>query len=235
MAKPEPGRDPKMAERTNRLNVVFLLSSLGLLLIFVPHDLGRLRPRVEEVPDRVQQARGEAQTQEQRDAARAKVDAHQAQGARGPDRPGRERGRGTRAARCAKARAEARQGSTASGTASTRTSASPRPRSTWPATTTKRPPTRAAGAPRRPRRPHLDDLEKQWADYRIDREQVTAERDAAAEAVKALEKTRLDAEKKQKELYADRGSASTTSSARSSRASSRSSATCRSSTWRTRR
>ena len=33
-AKPEPGRDPQMAQRTRTLNVVFALSSLGLLLIF---------------------------------------------------------------------------------------------------------------------------------------------------------------------------------------------------------
>ena len=33
-AKPEPGRDPQMAERTQKLNLLFAASSLGLLLIF---------------------------------------------------------------------------------------------------------------------------------------------------------------------------------------------------------
>ena len=33
-AKPESGRDPQMAERTRQLNVVFALTSLGLLLTF---------------------------------------------------------------------------------------------------------------------------------------------------------------------------------------------------------
>ena len=32
MAKPEPGRDPQMAERTQKLNVLFAASSLLLLL-----------------------------------------------------------------------------------------------------------------------------------------------------------------------------------------------------------
>ncbi len=34
MAKPEPGRDPQMAARTQKLNVLFALTSLGLLLTF---------------------------------------------------------------------------------------------------------------------------------------------------------------------------------------------------------
>src|SRR5215813_3607314 len=34
MAKPEPGRDPQMAERTQKLNVVFALSSIALLVTF---------------------------------------------------------------------------------------------------------------------------------------------------------------------------------------------------------
>ena len=31
MAKPEPGRDPQMVARTQKLNVVFALSSIALL------------------------------------------------------------------------------------------------------------------------------------------------------------------------------------------------------------
>src|SRR5262249_25538359 len=34
MAKVEPGRDPGMARRTEKLNVVFALSSIGLLVAF---------------------------------------------------------------------------------------------------------------------------------------------------------------------------------------------------------
>src|SRR6185436_361322 len=33
MAKPEPGRDPQMAERTQVLNVAFALTSIALLLV----------------------------------------------------------------------------------------------------------------------------------------------------------------------------------------------------------
>ena len=32
--KNEPGRDPQMVERTQKLNVVFALTSLGLLVVF---------------------------------------------------------------------------------------------------------------------------------------------------------------------------------------------------------
>ena len=34
MAKVEPGRDPEMVQRTNTLNLVFALTSIGLLLAF---------------------------------------------------------------------------------------------------------------------------------------------------------------------------------------------------------
>src|SRR6266496_4018476 len=34
MAKIEPGRDPEMAQRTQKLNVVFALTSIGLLVAF---------------------------------------------------------------------------------------------------------------------------------------------------------------------------------------------------------
>ena len=34
MAKPEPGRDPQMAERTQRLNLLFALTSIAMLLAF---------------------------------------------------------------------------------------------------------------------------------------------------------------------------------------------------------
>jgi len=33
-SKPEPGRDPKMAERAQKLNVVFALTSIGMLIAF---------------------------------------------------------------------------------------------------------------------------------------------------------------------------------------------------------
>ena len=63
---------------------------------------------------------------------------------------------------------------------------------------------RARGQVERPakRKAHLDELEKQFEDYRLQLEAVLAERQAARDKVAALEKTKVDAEKAQAELFA---------------------------------
>src|SRR5438093_12360139 len=86
-SKPEPGRDPEMAGRTATLNVVFALTSIGLLLAFtymIWDDYNREwkqyqkrfnRLEVKLTQDQVQQALGKV------DAARRQhVQAQLAQG-----------------------------------------------------------------------------------------------------------------------------------------------------------
>jgi mono/diheme cytochrome c family protein len=199
-AKPEPGRDPSMADRTNQLNVVFLLSSLGLLLavswmIWADYNRGWKTYQIEF--NKLETA----QTREQRDAAGAKVDA--------PHRKELEeliaRGEAEVAARRAELAKAQKDLDKLNGE--------------WYGVDQNFRFTKAkidvsrynyeeaahagSGSAAR-KKAGLEALEGEWAGYRIALEKVTADRDAASDALKALEKTRLDAEKTQKELYTDR-------------------------------
>src|SRR6185295_2207479 len=51
---------------------------------------------------------------------------------------------------------------------------------------------------------HLDQLESRWRDLRLKLEEVKAREDAANAHLRDLEKTRLDAEAKQKELLGEK-------------------------------
>ena len=63
--------------------------------------------------------------------------------------------------------------------------------------------TRARGARTR-RRPHLADLEKQWGELKLKLEDVIARRDAARARRDELEKTSIEADKTEKEIYAEK-------------------------------
>ena len=133
-------------------------------------DLGRLRPRVEEVPDRVQQARGQARPRSRsQDGARARWTPAGAKAARGRRSPGaRQEIDGARAPRSRRPRRRLDKAQRRVVRASTRTSASRRPRSTWRATSTRRRPTRSTQTRptkrRRARRPR----EAVGASYRLE-------------------------------------------------------------------
>jgi cytochrome c2 len=96
MAKPEPGRDPQMAERTQVLNVVFALTSIALLLVlswmiwadydrewkqyqtkFTQLDVARAQKQVDAVASKVDAAK-KAKLEAERAKAQQELAAHRA-------------------------------------------------------------------------------------------------------------------------------------------------------------
>jgi cytochrome c2 len=200
MAKNEPGRDPEMVGRTGRLNVVFALTSIGLLLalsimVWVDYDRPWKKYQTEfatletkRTEDQIQQSTNkvDAARKQQVEAALAKgaqeaaahsqeIQKAEAEKARIDD----EWYRVDQDFRFTKARIDvarfAYEDAAHSGHGN------------------------AAG-----KKKALDDLEQRWTTLRTQLEDVVARRAAAGARIAELQKTRLDAEKAQKELYAER-------------------------------
>ncbi|PYQ11926.1 MAG: hypothetical protein DMF80_20025 [Acidobacteria bacterium] len=198
-AKPEPGRDPEMAERTIKLNLVFALTSIGLLLAFsymVWDDYNRewkgYQKRfngleVKLTQDQVQQALGKVDA-----ARRQQLQAQLAQGEK----------------EIAAHRDEVRKAEQDSSKLDAE----------WYRTDQEYRFTKAdidvarynyeeaahdssRGAERKRRR--LDDLTRKWEALRLQLEDVNARKAEAAKRLQELEKTKLDAENAQKEMYAE--------------------------------
>jgi mono/diheme cytochrome c family protein len=199
-AKPEPGRDPQMAERTNRLNLVFALSSLGLLLalslmVWADYDREWKRYQLDFNALEVRSMRAE------RDAAAGKVDA-------------------TRRQQLTDLIARAEQEAAAGRDEIRKLEAElNRQNGIWYRVDQEYRFTKAridvaryeyeeAGHKKSgstgKKKAHLDELEKDWNERRLELEKVIAERDAVAAKLKALRKTQLEAEQKQKELFGER-------------------------------
>ena len=199
MAKPEPGRDPQMAERTQNLNLLFALTSIAMLVAFsamVWDDYDREWKKHQIAFNRLEVQ----QTQKQRDEALGKVDASRRKAIEEQLAKGQQE-MAARRAEIDKARAEAAKA-----------------HNDWYAVDQDFRFTKAdidvkryeyeeaahkglASATRHKKQ--FDDLERKWADLRVKLEEVTA-REAAANATLAeLEKTYLEAEKAQKEAFAE--------------------------------
>jgi len=199
-AKVEPGRDPEMVRRTQKLNLVFALSSIGLLLAFslmVWADYDREWKRYQEAFNRLEVRL----TRTQIDEALGKVDAARRQELEELLRKGAEEAR-SRSGEIARARAEVE-----------------RLDGRWYAVDQNFRFTKARidvaryeyeeAAHRKERRAparlaELQELEEQWRTYRLELEDVTAERDAARGKLAALEETRGRAEQLREELFAER-------------------------------
>lgn len=194
--KPDPGRDPEMAQRTQQLNPVFALSSLGLLLVLslmIWADYDREwkdyqkafnRLEVKYTQDQIKQALGSV------DAARLKaVEADLARGQR-EEAAQRDDVRKLEAAlrevggrwyaadqdfRFTKARIDVA-------------------RYEYDEAVERRSP-KAAG-----HKAHLDELERRWQEYRLKREAIEAERAKLQAQLDAIEKTRVEAEKAKSEM-----------------------------------
>ena len=199
-AKIEPGRDPEMVERTNKLNVVFALSSIGLLLAFslmVWADYDREWKKYQGQFNKLEVRL----TQQQIDEALGKEGAARRQELESLIARGREEERARRA-EIARAQAEVE-----------------RLNGRWYAVDQNFRFTKAridvaryeyeeavhkgkSGAAGRLQ--HLRELEEQWRSYRLEREKIEADRDAARAKVEEMEKTRLAAERTQGELFAER-------------------------------
>lgn len=197
--KPEPGRDPSMTERARKMNVVFALSSIGMLLVFTlmiwddydrdwkkyQKTFNRLEVKVTreqadqakaQVPTAQQQAMQEEMARAKQDEAQKRDQIKKAQGER--DKLDGEWYAVDQDYRFTKAEIdvarydfeEARHKDSSS---------------------------------KAKKEKRLDDLEKRWAKLRQDVEDVNARIAAKDQEIAQLEATRLAAEKKQKEVFAE--------------------------------
>ncbi len=199
MAKPEPGRDPQMAERTQKLNLLFASTSIALLVAFsamVWDDYDREWKKHQIAFNRLEVQ----QTQKQRDEALGKVDASRRKAIEEQLAKGQQE-MADRRAEIDRARAEAAKA-----------------HNEWYAVDQDFRFTKAdidvkryefeeaahrgyASAPERKK--ELDALEKKWSELRLKLEEVTAREAAANTTLAELEKTYLEAEKAQKEAFAE--------------------------------
>ena len=200
--KNEPGRDPADGGADAKLNVVFALTSIALLITFslmIWADYDREWKKYQNAfTDMEVQL-----TRKQIEEALGKVDADRRQELEAELAQGEQewqpRADGDRGAA-----GRARDSSRASGTGWTRTTGSPRPTSTWPATSTRRPSHHEARAAR-PKKKAPGRAGEPVEGPAPEAGGRGARGAAAARAKLAeLEKTRLEAEKTQKELYAEK-------------------------------
>lgn len=198
MAKVEPGRDPQMAERTRKLNLVFALTSIGLLLVvslmvWVDYDREWKKYQIEFNKLDVKL------TKEQIDQALGKVDAKKREALEQQLAQGQQEV-AARASevRAARAEAERLQGKWYAIDQSYRFTKAKIDVARYEYEEAEHEGKSSAAR----KKAHLDELEKQFEDYRLQLEAVLAERQAARDKVGALEKTKVEAEKAQAELFA---------------------------------
>jgi predicted nucleic acid-binding Zn-ribbon protein len=200
MAKNEPGRDPEMVGRTGKLNVVFALTSIGLLIVlslmvWVDYDRPWKKYQTEfatletkRTEDLIQQSTSkvDAARKQQIEAALAKGAQDAAAHTTEIDKAEGEKRtvddewyRIDQNFRFTKAKIDVARFAYEDAAHAGRGSADGKKKT-------------------------LDDLERRWSELRTQLEDVNARRAAAAARIADLQKTKLDAEKAQKELYAER-------------------------------
>jgi cytochrome c2 len=200
MAKNEPGRDPEMVARTQTLNVVFAVSSIALLLAFswmVWDDYHREWKKYQVEFNKLEVKLTEAQIQEalgKEDAAkRDELQARLAQGAQ-------EIAARRADVRKAESEIERLDGEWYRVDQDSRFTKAEIDVARWEYEEAAE---HKAGSAAR-KKQHLDALEKRSSELRLALEDVIARRDAAKGRLAELEKTKLEAEKTQKELYAEK-------------------------------
>lgn len=200
MAKNEPGRDPEMVGRTGKLNMVFALTSIALLIVvslmvWVDYDRPWKKYQTEfatletkRTEDQIQQSTSKVDgaRKQQIEAALAKGEQDAAAQAQEIGKAEDEKQeiddewyRVDQDFRFTKARIDVARFEYEDAAHKGRGSSGGKKKA-------------------------LDDLEQQWNALRTKLEDVNARRAAAAARIAELQKTKLDAEKAQKELYAEK-------------------------------
>jgi cytochrome c2 len=199
-SKPEPGRDPEMARRAQTLNVVFALTSIGLLLalslmIWADYDRDWKKYQIEfnklEVKlteEQIQQALGKEGA-----AKRQALEARLAEGAR--EEAGRRKE--IDQAQDEKGKLDAEWYRVDQDYRFTKAEIDVARYDYEEAVHRK-----SGSAEKRKRR--LDELESRWNDLRLQLQDVEARRQAVQARLNDLEKTRLAAQKEQTELIGQR-------------------------------
>jgi cytochrome c2 len=198
--KNEPGRDPEMVDRTLKLNLLFALTSIGLLIVFslmVWADYDRewkkyqkkftglevslTEKQIQEALGKVDAAR-RAELESKLAQGKQEMEAHRSEIKKAEGDVARLEGEWYRVDqdyRFTKAEIDVARYDYEEAAHHGATSADKK-------------------------KAKLDGLEKKWQDLRLKLEDVERRRDEAKARVAALEKTKLDAEKTQKELYAEK-------------------------------
>ena len=216
MAKPEPEPDPRLAARNQRLNVLFAVSALGLLVttgLMVKADYDREWRQHQVAFNRLRVALTKEQIE------KALEPGGRPAAARGRGR--RSRGGGRRRRRNATRSGRSRARSTRcrrSGTRQTRTTASRRPGSTWPATSSTRRSPRGAGR-RRPAGRSSGSSSAQWEKERLAVEDIVARREAGKARLAELQSARRSRRRRRAPRSSPRRRGSRTCSGASSPAS----------------
>ncbi|HEY5908322.1 MAG TPA: hypothetical protein VIZ31_09775, partial [Vicinamibacteria bacterium] len=200
MAKVEPGRDPQMADRTRKMNLVFALSSIGLLLafswmVFVDYNREWKKYQIEFGKLDVKL------TQEQIDQSGAKVDVKkkellEAQLAKGLE----EVAARAEEIRAARSELEGLRGKWYATDQNYRFTKAKIDVARYEYEEAAHQGQGSAGK----KQAHLQDLERQFEEWRLKLEAVLAEQKAATDKLAALEKNKVEAEKAQAELFAER-------------------------------
>jgi len=199
--KPEPGRDPEMVERTQKLNVVFALTSVGLLIVLslmIWADYDREWKRYQTEFNKLEVV---ATTQQIKDAE-GKAGADRLKAVRDDLQKGNEEIR-ARWSEVKAAQAELdriRNGELYRVDQDYRFTKAKIDVKRFDYEEAVHQKNKEAVA----RQAELHKLEKAWANLRLKLEDVTAREAAADQKLKTLEKTRLDAEARQKELLGER-------------------------------
>lgn len=199
-AKPEPGRDPQMAERTQKLNLVFAASSLGLLLIFslmIWADYDRDWKRYQTEFNRLEVRLTESQIEQ----VLGKVDSARRQALEAElQKAAQERQANAEEIRKARRELERLQGEWYGIDQNFRFTKARMDVARYEYDeAVHRKQAKAAKL-----KQHLEDLERQWNEWRLKLEDVVSRRDAASQRLAELEKAERTAAAIRKELYAER-------------------------------
>jgi cytochrome c2 len=198
--KVEPGRDPEMAQRTQVLNVVFALTSIALLITFswmiwadynrewkqyqkkfTDLDVQRTKTQIKDVDSKVDATKRQ-QLEQQIAQSKTELAANRAEIEKAEDELAKLQGEWygvDQDFRFTKAKIDVAKYDYEEAA--------------------HKDPKGAADEKK-----DLDKLEKDWADYRVKLEDVEARKAAVQARLNALQKNRLESEKIQKELFADK-------------------------------
>src|SRR5687768_5444893 len=199
MAKIEPGRDPQMVERTRTLNVVFALTSIALLITFslmIWYDYARPWKKHQNEFTLLEVKRTEQEIQE----ALGKVDAGKRKELEEKIARGAEEKK-ARAKEIDKVEDEIDKldGEWYRVDQDYRFTKAKIDVARYEYEEAEHKGATTAGK----KKAHLDELEKQWGELKLKLEDVITRRDAARDRRAELEKTSLEADKTEKEIYAE--------------------------------
>src|SRR5712691_526878 len=197
--KPEPGRDPQMAERARKLNVVFALTSIGMLIAFtvmIWDDYDREWKKYQKTFNRLEVT----VTKEQAEQALGKVDAGRRQDLQAEmERAKQEEGQRKGEIKKAQSDRDKLEGEWYAVDQDFRFTKAEIDVARYDFEEAAHKSLKSANQKQK----RLQELIARWEDLNKKLEDVNARKDAADKQLAQLDATRIDADKKSKELYAD--------------------------------